>query len=87
MTSVTLRCSFLWIHIPKSWSLYFQAWAALEYLDHVIGRLLDYLATSGLDETTYVMLLSDNGSALLPNEGSKSNRMVSLSNNCDNNRG
>ncbi|WIA40657.1 hypothetical protein OEZ86_013993, partial [Tetradesmus obliquus] len=52
-----------------------QAWAALEYLDKVVGRLFDYLAVSGLDKTTYVMLLSDNGSALLPNEGSKANRM------------
>lgn len=53
-----------------------QAWAALEYLDKVLGRLFDYLAASGLEKTTYVMLLSDNGSALLPNEGSKANRMV-----------
>jgi arylsulfatase A-like enzyme len=53
-----------------------QAWAALEYLDEVLGRLFDYLKTSGLDKSTYVMLLSDNGSALLPNEGSKANRQV-----------
>jgi arylsulfatase A-like enzyme len=53
-----------------------QAWAALEYLDEVLGRLFDYLAVSGLDKSTYVMLLSDNGSALLPNENSKANRLV-----------
>jgi arylsulfatase A-like enzyme len=48
-----------------------QAWAALEYLDGAAGKIFDYLKASGLDKTTYVMLLSDNGSALLRGESKK----------------
>ncbi|KAF6255124.1 alkaline-phosphatase-like protein [Scenedesmus sp. NREL 46B-D3] len=52
-----------------------QAWAALEYMDEVLGRLFDYLKTSGLDKSTYVMLMSDNGAAMLPNERSTVDRL------------
>jgi phosphoglycerol transferase MdoB-like AlkP superfamily enzyme len=48
-----------------------QAWAALEYLDGAVGKIFDYLRSSGLDKSTYVMLLSDNGSGLLPGENKR----------------
>jgi arylsulfatase A-like enzyme len=48
-----------------------QAWAALEYLDGAVGKIFDYLRSSGLAKSTYVMLLSDNGSGLLPGENKK----------------
>lgn len=45
-----------------------QAWAALEYLDGALGILFDYLKSSGLYKSTYVFLMSDNGSAMMPGE-------------------
>ncbi|KAF6264392.1 alkaline-phosphatase-like protein [Scenedesmus sp. NREL 46B-D3] len=55
-----------------------DAWAALEYLDDVLGDLFDHLKETGLDKTTYVMVMSDNGAALLRNErASVSMRMPS----------
>lgn len=60
---------------------FWQAWAALEYMDEVLGRLFDYLKTSGLDKSTYVMLMSDNGAAMLPNERSTVDRLVSICQN------
>lgn len=43
-----------------------QRWPAgsksnLEYLDHLMGKLLDGLKAEGLDENTYVIFLGDNG--------------------------
>jgi arylsulfatase A-like enzyme len=34
----------------------------------VLGSLFDYLKSTGLDKTTYVMIMSDNGSAMLRDE-------------------
>jgi arylsulfatase A-like enzyme len=34
----------------------------------VLGSLFDYLKATGLDKTTYVMVMSDNGSAMLRDE-------------------
>uniref|UniRef100_A0A383VL27 Sulfatase N-terminal domain-containing protein n=1 Tax=Tetradesmus obliquus TaxID=3088 RepID=A0A383VL27_TETOB len=48
-----------------------DAWAALEYLDGAVGKVFDFLRSSGLAKSTYVMLLSDNGSALLRGESKK----------------
>ena len=33
----------------------------VEYMDHEIGRLMDYLEETGLRENTYVIFMSDNG--------------------------
>lgn len=43
-----------------------QRWPAgfksnLEYLDHLMGKLLDGLKAEGLDENTYVIFIGDNG--------------------------
>ncbi len=43
-----------------------QCWPAgfksnLEYLDHLMGKLLDGLKAEGLDENTYVIFIGDNG--------------------------
>jgi arylsulfatase A-like enzyme len=48
-----------------------QAWAALEYLDGAIGKIFDFVRSSGLASSTYIMLLSDNGSALMSGESAK----------------
>lgn len=54
----------MWAAGPRT----LQAWAALEYLDDQLGRLFAFLQASGLSKTTYVMVMSDNGAALLPDE-------------------
>jgi arylsulfatase A-like enzyme len=51
--------------------LLLQAWAMLEYLDSVLGRLFKHLKDTGLDKSTYVMIMSDNGSFLMPDEPMK----------------
>jgi arylsulfatase A-like enzyme len=38
--------------------------AFIEHLDHNVGRVLDFLKESGLDENTLVVFTSDNGGAL-----------------------
>ncbi|KAF8056142.1 hypothetical protein HT031_006493 [Scenedesmus sp. PABB004] len=38
-----------------------DAWANVEFLDDLLGRLFDFLDTSGLASSTYVLLTSDNG--------------------------
>ncbi|WIA16004.1 hypothetical protein OEZ85_012737 [Tetradesmus obliquus] len=48
-----------------------DAWAMLEYLDSVLGRLFKHLKDTGLDKNTYVMIMSDNGSFLMPDEPKK----------------
>ena len=35
--------------------------AMVDYLDHEVGRLIQYLETSGLADNTYVLFFSDNG--------------------------
>jgi arylsulfatase A-like enzyme len=57
--------------------VWLQAWAALEYLDGAVGKIFDFLKRSGLAKSTYVMLLSDNGSALLQGEKKKVRRQGS----------
>ena len=48
----------------RVYSRFMAAYAAyLQYGDEQIGRLLDYLKTSGLDKNTVVLLFSDNGAA------------------------
>jgi arylsulfatase A-like enzyme len=54
-----------------------QAWAAAEYLDAVVGRVLGRLAGSRLAANTYVLLSSDNGPQLLPGEETPSAKLVS----------
>ncbi|KAF6235444.1 alkaline-phosphatase-like protein [Scenedesmus sp. NREL 46B-D3] len=39
-------------------------WAMLMYLDDVLGRLFDAVASSGLKDSTYIMLTADNGPGL-----------------------
>lgn len=41
-----------------------QVWAMLMYLDDVLGRLFDAVASSGLKDSTYIMLTADNGPGL-----------------------
>lgn len=48
----------------------------VEYLDDALGRLISYLKASGLDKTTYVMIMSDNGAFLMPDEPTKVNTSV-----------
>ncbi|KAF8064531.1 Galns [Scenedesmus sp. PABB004] len=45
-----------------------ESWAQLEYLDELLGRLFTYLESSLLGRDTYVLLMSDNGPMLLPDE-------------------
>jgi arylsulfatase A-like enzyme len=45
-----------------------QVWAMVEAYDVQIGRLLDYLDATGLSNSTYVLLTSDNGAALFQEE-------------------
>lgn len=40
----------------------------LEYMDDVLGRLFDYMASSPLRDNTYVMVMSDNGAELFGGE-------------------
>jgi arylsulfatase A-like enzyme len=48
--------------------LLLQAWGMVEYLDSVLGRLLDFLEATGLSDSTYVTISSDNGPALFHTE-------------------
>jgi arylsulfatase A-like enzyme len=45
-----------------------QAWGMVEYLDSVLGRLFDFLEASGLAESSFVTISSDNGPALFHTE-------------------
>jgi hypothetical protein len=58
-------------------AFFLQAWAAAEYLDMVVGRVLSRLASSKLASNTYVMLSSDNGPQLLPGEETPAAKLVS----------
>jgi hypothetical protein len=58
-----------------------QVWAMLLYFDDVLGRLFEAVASSGLADSTYIMLTADNGPglsrALLTD---KMQRLVSVTN-------
>jgi arylsulfatase A-like enzyme len=45
-------------------------------LNHVAGRLFDYVASSPLAENTYVMIMSDNGAELFPTERKGKDKLV-----------
>jgi arylsulfatase A-like enzyme len=53
-----------------------QAWAMLEWLDGIYGRLFSYLESSPLGKNTYVMIMSDNGPQLLVGEKDNLHKMV-----------
>jgi arylsulfatase A-like enzyme len=55
-----------------------QAWAAAEYLDAVIGRVLDFVASSRLGSNTYVMISSDSGPQLLKGEEGPAAKLVGM---------
>jgi arylsulfatase A-like enzyme len=48
----------------------------LEYMDDVLGRLFDYMDSSKLRDNTYVLVMSDNGAELFPEERKGNHRMV-----------
>jgi arylsulfatase A-like enzyme len=41
-----------------------QVWAMLLYFDDVLGRLIEAVASSGLADSTYILLTADNGPGL-----------------------
>jgi arylsulfatase A-like enzyme len=53
-----------------------QAWAAAEFLDAVIGRVLDFVASSRLASNTYIMITSDNGPQILEGETDPAAKLV-----------
>jgi arylsulfatase A-like enzyme len=48
----------------------------LEYMDDVLGRLFDFMEHSKLRENTYVLVMSDNGAELYPEERKGMHRQV-----------
>lgn len=54
----------------------FQVWGMLEYMDDVLGRLFDFMERSKLRENTYVLVMSDNGAELYPEERKGMHRQV-----------
>ncbi|WIA17485.1 hypothetical protein OEZ85_014324 [Tetradesmus obliquus] len=55
-----------------------DAWAAAEYLDSVVGRVLGQVARSSLAGSTYVLLASDNGAQLLPGEETPAAKLIRM---------
>ncbi|WIA37699.1 hypothetical protein OEZ86_014587 [Tetradesmus obliquus] len=55
-----------------------DAWAAAEYLDSVVGRVLDQVTRSSLAGSTYVLLASDNGAQLLPGEEAPAAKLIRM---------
>ncbi|KAF6261262.1 alkaline-phosphatase-like protein [Scenedesmus sp. NREL 46B-D3] len=55
-----------------------QVYAMLEYFDDQLGRLLRYLESSNLAETTYIMISGDNGPALFNQESKPLPRVVRM---------
>lgn len=53
-----------------------QVWGMLEYMDDVLGRLFDFMERSKLRENTYVLVMSDNGAELYPEERKGMHRQV-----------
>ncbi|KAF6252823.1 alkaline-phosphatase-like protein [Scenedesmus sp. NREL 46B-D3] len=45
-----------------------DAWAFMEYLDDSLGPMFDFLASSALDQSTYILFTSDNGPAVYADE-------------------
>jgi arylsulfatase A-like enzyme len=58
-------------------SLLLQAWAFVEYLDDALGPLFDFLTSSGLDQSTFVMFTADNGPAVYADENPPQKKLVS----------
>uniref|UniRef100_A0A383VTG9 Sulfatase N-terminal domain-containing protein n=1 Tax=Tetradesmus obliquus TaxID=3088 RepID=A0A383VTG9_TETOB len=53
-----------------------DAWAMLQYLDDVLGRMFSFLESSPLGRNTYVMIMSDNGPQLLVDEKEQQERRI-----------
>lgn len=53
-----------------------QVWGMLEYMDDVLGRLFDFMERSKLRDNTYIMVMSDNGAELYPEERKGMHREV-----------
>lgn len=68
--------------LPHLCSVLVQAWAYLEYLDDAVGDLFNKLEASGMDKTTYIFLMGDNGSALLAGENGPKSRQVGAAAAC-----
>jgi arylsulfatase A-like enzyme len=49
----------------------------LEYMDDVLGRLFDFMERSKLRDNTYILVMSDNGAELFPEERRGMHRQVS----------
>lgn len=57
----------------------YQVWGMLEYMDDVLGRLFDFMEHSKLRDNTYILVMSDNGAELFPEERRGEHRQVSHS--------
>lgn len=55
----------------------------MQYLDDAIGDLFNQLEANGLDKTTYIFLMGDNGSALLAGEDGPKTRKVGAAAACN----
>uniref|UniRef100_A0A383WE69 Sulfatase N-terminal domain-containing protein n=1 Tax=Tetradesmus obliquus TaxID=3088 RepID=A0A383WE69_TETOB len=60
-----------------------DAWAMLEWLDGIYGRLFSFLESSPLGRNTYVMIMSDNGPQLLFGEKDGLNKMRRMPSNME----
>ncbi|WIA17445.1 hypothetical protein OEZ85_014292 [Tetradesmus obliquus] len=60
-----------------------DAWAMLEWLDGIYGRLFSFLESSPLGKNTYVMIMSDNGPQLLFGEKDGLNKMRRMPSNME----
>jgi arylsulfatase A-like enzyme len=49
----------------------------MEYLDDALGPVFDFLTSSGLDQSTYLMFTADNGPAVYADENSPQKKRVS----------
>jgi arylsulfatase A-like enzyme len=48
----------------------------MEYLDDALGPLFDFLTSSGLEQSTYLMFTADNGPAVYADENPAEKRQV-----------
>jgi arylsulfatase A-like enzyme len=55
-----------------------QVYAMTEYMDSVIGRLMDYVDGNGLLRDTYIFFAGDNGSELFPVERNPKNLAIRM---------
>jgi hypothetical protein len=77
LTNLVLKA----LHHPKPSAVTLhclQAWAFMEYLDDALGPLLDFVTSSGLDQSTYLMFTADNGPAVMSDEAPPQRKLVSL---------